>query len=252
MSKIVRTTLIFILIIYPLMLLHVYAAEDECIDQGCDYYDDTEEAGDAEGELAISDPFESVNRVFFTFNDRLYFWLLKPAAEGYSRVVPGEIRRSVRNFFDNFSYPIRLVNSLLQAKLSRAGRETIRFLLNSTFGMFGMYDVAREEFNISVRDREDFGQTLGVWGIRGGAYLNLPFLGPSNIRDAIGSLGDYLIDPVRLLEPYSLRLSVRMYDKVNRTSLRLGEYEKIKEEAIDPYLAIRDIYIQYRSSRILR
>lgn len=228
-------------------------AEDTCISEECVYFQEDVyvDEEDVEEEEYISDPLEPLNRISFTFNDRLYFWVLKPIAKGYSVIVPEDMRLSARNFFNNLAFPIRFFNCLLQMKFKSAGNETLRFVLNSTFGMLGMYDVAREEFRISAVD-EDFGQTLGVWGIKSGPYIHWPFLGPSNIRDTLGYVGDYFMDPVNLIRPRFSRLAIKSYDKINRVSLKIGEYEKIRQEALDPYTAIRDIYFQYRESRISR
>jgi phospholipid-binding lipoprotein MlaA len=161
------------------------------------------------------------------------------------------MRLSIKNFFNNLAFPIRFLNCLLQGKFRSAGDEALRFMLNSTFGMLGMYDVAREEFEISAAD-EDFGQTLGVWGMKSGLYIHWPFLGPSSIRDTLGYVGDYFVDPINLIRPRISRFAIKSYDKINRVSLKIGEYEKIKQEALDPYTAIRDIYFQYRESKISR
>jgi ABC-type transporter lipoprotein component MlaA len=148
----------------------------------------------------IADPLEPVNRVIFHFNDKLYFWLLRPVAKGYAAVLPEGVRISVRNFFNNISIPVRLVNNLLQLKIKWAGTELLRFGVNSTMGMLGLYDVAKNEMGISVND-EDFGQTLGVWGLGPGFFINWPFIGPSSLRDTAGSAGDYFLEPLNYLNP---------------------------------------------------
>jgi phospholipid-binding lipoprotein MlaA len=199
----------------------------------------------------IADPLEPVNRVVFHFNDKLYFWLLKPVARGYSAIVPEDVRISVRNFFSNVSTPVRLVNSLLQLKMKGAGNELLRFGINSTMGMLGLYDVAKNEMGISMSD-EDFGQTLGVWGLGPGIFMNWPFLGPSSLRDSAGFTGDYFLDPLNYVSPVIDRMAVKAGDTINRTSLSIGDYEGIKKDALDPYNAVRDIYYQYRKSKIDR
>ncbi|MEW6602764.1 MAG: VacJ family lipoprotein, partial [Nitrospirota bacterium] len=199
----------------------------------------------------IADPLEPVNRVVFHFNDKLYFWVLKPVAKGYSVVVPEDIRISVRNFFVNLSAPVRIVNNLLQFKIEGAGTELLRFGVNSTMGMLGLYDVARIEMGISIRD-EDFGQTLGVWGLGPGIFLNWPFIGPSSLRDAIGYAGDYFLEPLNYLDPAISRMAIEAGNGINGLSLSLGDYEGIKKDALDPYNAFKDIYYQYRKSKIER
>jgi phospholipid-binding lipoprotein MlaA len=217
-------------------------AEEE--EEDLDYLED-------EMEDEIPDPLEPFNRAMFTVNDKLYFWVLKPVAKGYSTVIPEPIRLSVRNFFNNVATPIRLVNSLLQFKMKSASNELVRFGINSTFGILGLYDVAKDEMGIKMQD-EDFGQTLGVWGAGPVFYLYWPVLGPSNVRDSVGFVGDYFLDPVNYVNPMLDRYALKIGDTVNRTSLRIGDYEEIKKDAIDPYSAFKDIYYQYRKSKIER
>jgi len=201
-------------------------------------------------EEIIADPLEPLNRPFFHFNDKLYFWVLKPVASGYKAIVPEDMRLGVRNFFSNLTTPIRLINCLLQANLKGAGSETVRFLLNTTFGLAGFLDPAKKEFNIEKRE-EDFGQTLGVWGIGPGFFINWPILGPSSLRDTFGFIGDIFLDPRNyLVTSIPANLAVRSYDQVNETSLSLGEYEDFKEAAVDPYIALKDAYHQYRLNKI--
>ena len=178
----IAITFLLVILISPIYL----PAKDTCTGEECvDSQEDVYTEEDMEEEEYIADPLEPLNRISFTFNDRLYFWVLKPLAKGYSLIVPEDMRLSARNFFNNLAFPKRFFNCLLQMKFRSAGNEALRFMLNSTFGMLGMYDVAREEFGISAID-EDFGQTLGVWGIKSGPYIHWPFLGPSNIRDTLG------------------------------------------------------------------
>jgi phospholipid-binding lipoprotein MlaA len=199
----------------------------------------------------IADPIEPVNRAFFHFNDKLYFWVLKPVATGYKAVIPEDGRIGVRNFFSNFTTPIRLVNCLLQARLKGAGNETVRFLLNTTFGMGGFLDPAKNEFKIEKQEA-DFGQTLGVWGVGPAFYINWPILGPSTLRETVGYVGDTLLD-IRTYLPSQFLIvnaSAWVIDKVNETSLTLGDYESLKKAALDPYIAVREAYYQYRQNKI--
>lgn len=136
----------------------------------------------------IADPLEPINRIFFSFNDKLYFWLLKPVAQGYSAVLPEGVRISVRNFFDNLMTPIRFVNNLLQFKLKPAGNELVRFGVNTTIGVVGLFDVAKSHMGIKLQD-EDLGQSLGKWGLGPGFFITWPVLGPSSLRDSVGDAG---------------------------------------------------------------
>ncbi len=204
-----------------------------------------------EEEERIADPLEPLNRIFFYFNDKLYFLVIKPVALGYSFVLPENARIAIRNVFDNITTPIRIVNNLLQFKVESAGNELLRFGLNSTVGVLGLYDYAGKKIGIRMQD-EDFGQTLGVWGVGPIFYINWPVLGPSSVRDTVGLAGDYFLDPVSYVTPALDSFAIRAGDKVNRASLSIGQYEEIKKDALDPYTAFRDIYYQYRKSKISR
>lgn len=198
----------------------------------------------------IPDPLEPANRIFFHMNDKLYFWALKPLASGYKWIVPEDLRLGVRNFFTNLTTPIRLVNCLLQANFKAAGNETVRFLLNSTLGLAGFLDPAKTELKIEKAD-EDFGQTLGVWGIGPFFYIEWPLLGPSSLRDTFGFAGDLLLDPkTYLIQSVPVSLAVRVYDQINETSFRIGEYEDFKKNVLDPYIAKREAYHQNRQYKI--
>jgi len=196
------------------------------------------------------DPLEPVNRVFFYFNDKFYFWLLKPIATGYKAVVPEPLRINVRNFFSNLTTPIRAANCLFQGKLDAFGTELARFTVNTTIGLAGFMDIAREAVKLEEQD-EDLGQTFGFYGIGNGLYINWPILGPSTVRDTIGSAGDFFLNPVNYLPDTLKRWAwIRGLDAVNKTSLTLGEYESLKRAALDPYVALRDAYLQFRRNQI--
>jgi phospholipid-binding lipoprotein MlaA len=200
----------------------------------------------------IYDPFEPFNRMVFKFNDRLYFLLLKPVAVGYSRMVSESVRVGVRRFFSNITTPIRLVNSLLQFKIREAGNELARMAINTTLGLAGFMDPATERWKI-YKHSEDTGQTLGFYGAGPGFYLNLPFFGPSSLRDSAGLVGDIYLDPVTYLFPHDrfATIGVFAYDRgINETSLTIGVYEGMKEDALDPYIFIRDAYHQHRENII--
>jgi phospholipid-binding lipoprotein MlaA len=201
----------------------------------------------------ISDPIEPFNRAMFEFNDRLYFWLLKPVAQGYKAVVPEEARVSVKNFFSNLGFPIRFVSCLLQADASCAATEVGRFAVNTIWGIGGLMDPASSK-DLNLQKQEvDLGQTLGVWGIGHGFYIVWPLAGPSSVRDSIDIAGEYFLYPPSYMgeiAPWYVWPIVRTYEEVNRTSLRIGDYEALKEAAIDPYVALRDAYVQYRSKKV--
>lgn len=206
----------------------------------------TEDEGNA---ITIADPIYPWNKAMYHFNDKLYFWVLKPVAKGYSSVMPEDIRIVTRNFFSNLTTPIRFVGCLLQLRVKDAGNELVRFVYNSTAGVLGLADAAKADFNI-VRSDEDVGQALGSYGIGHGFYIVWPFIGPSSLRDTVGWAGDYFLDPVSYVNPVEASLGIRTYDEVNETSLRIGDYEDLKKAAIDPYISIRNAYIQYRQKKV--
>lgn len=198
----------------------------------------------------IADPIEPINRVMFHINDKLYFWVLKPVARGYAFVVPERARVGVRRFFSNVTTPIRLANDLLQFKFEHAGTELSRFAINTTVGVLGFMDPARDRWGL-FKHEEDFGQTLGFYGSGPGFYINWPLLGPSSLRDTVGLVGDFLLNPMTYVFPRNPELSVGLYAyrTVNETSLTIGDYEAIKKE-LEPYIFLRNAYHQHRESAV--
>ena len=198
----------------------------------------------------VPDPLEPLNRAFFVFNDKLYFWVLKPVARAYRAVLPQPARVAVRNVFRNLGSPVRAVNCLLQGKVDGLGRELLRFFVNSTAGMGGLADVAQHAWQMGPED-EDFGQTLGRAGAGAAVFINWPLLGPSNLRDTIGLVGDFFLSPFNYLtETTEGVVALWALREVNETSLRIGEFEAFKKAALDPYVAMRDAYHQNRESKI--
>jgi phospholipid-binding lipoprotein MlaA len=213
-----------------------------------DEFDFPEEQGQP-ALVQISDPLEPVNRVIFQFNDKLYFWVLKPAAQGYNVVFREDIRQCIANFFSNLLTPVRLANCLLQGKFKAAGTETARFFVNTTMGVLGFGDAGKVIFNLEISD-EDLGQTLGVYGIGNGFFIVWPIFGPSTARDSVGFGGDLFVNPLTYIEPFAAAAAVGGYRRFNDLSLRIGEYEAIKEAAIEPYTAVRDGYVQFRNALV--
>jgi phospholipid-binding lipoprotein MlaA len=196
----------------------------------------------------IADPIEPVNRGIFYVNDKLYRWVLKPVAKGYKYVMPEGVRISVRNFFFNLATPIRAVNTLLQGKIKDTGTELARFGINSTIGMAGLFDAAKD-FHLTRKD-EDTGQTLGVYGLGDGFYLVLPILGPSSARDTVGLAGDTFLDPTTYLLSWEAALGMRFVRAQTDLTFRINEYEELTDAAVDPYAAVKDVYIQYRAKKV--
>ena len=197
----------------------------------------------------VADPIAPWNRAMFHFNDKLYFWVLKPLAKGYRAVIPRLARTGIQNFFTNLTTPIRLVGCLLQGKGNAAAFEFSRFVVNTTVGVLGFGNPAKNYPELNPPE-EDFGQTLGSYGIGNGFYIVWPFLGPSTLRDSVGRFGDFFLNPVSYVQPLEAYLGVRGFDVVNETSFRIGDYESFKDAAISPYEAFRDAYIQHRKKKI--
>lgn len=202
-----------------------------------------------EGASLIADPLEQMNRAFFVFNDKLYFWLIKPVSKAYRRVIPEDFRNLFGNFYRNLGAPIRVANNLLQLKARQTGTEVFRFLVNSTIGVGGLRDVAKEAFGVEAAP-EDLGQTFGFYGLGTGFYLVLPLLGPSSFRDGLGLAGDLYLSPISYVDPRLLRYGLRAHDRVNDVSFSLGDYEAFKKAALDPYVAMREAYAANREAEI--
>jgi phospholipid-binding lipoprotein MlaA len=194
----------------------------------------------------VSDPLAPWNRAMFTFNDRLYFWVLKPVARGYRAVVPGVARAGVRNFFHNLTTPGRLVSDILQLKGREAAAELGKFMINTTWGGLGFGDWFAGNPAAKIPE-QDVGLTLARYGVGNGVYVVWPVLGPSTARDSVGMVGDFFLDPASYLRPLTASAGVYTVREVNTTSFRIGDYESVKEAAIDPYVAIRQAYIQHRA-----
>ncbi len=202
-------------------------------------------------EVEIPDPLEPWNRAMFTFNDRFYFWVFKPFATGFNAVIPEDFRICFRNAFNNAVMPVRFLNNVFQLKFENAGIELARFLINSTFGFGGLVDAA-DYINLKPRE-EDFGQTLGWYGLDHGFYFVWPFLGASSARDTVGMAADSFMNPVNWLLPgaeWVLAASATRY--TNEQSLQLGEYEDLIKAALDPYEAVKDAYAQYRKKQVAK
>lgn len=220
--------------------------DDDAANEGDEALEDYEE----QQAITIADPLEGFNRAMFQFNDKLYFWVLKPVAEGYKKAVPETPRVSINNFFTNLGFPIRFVNFLLQADFGGAAAELSRFAVNTIWGIGGLMDPASSKQLAIPKKDPDFGQTLGLYGVGQGFYIVWPFFGPSSARDSVQLVGDYFLYPVYYLDPWYARTGVKTYEEVNDTSLKIGDYESLKEASIDPYIALRDAYAQYRQKKI--
>jgi len=197
----------------------------------------------------IADPIAPVNKVMYHFNDKLYFWAIKPVTQVYAHIIPEDFRIAVGNFYDNLWAPSRVLNNLFQLRFKAAGNELIRFVFNSFAGLGGLGDVSRDALGIKKQEA-DFGQTLGHYGMGHGFYLVLPVFGPSSVREGIGLAGDTFMHPLTYVNKHHLtfwqKVGFFAHEKVNATSFKIGDYESFKESAIDPYVAMRDAFVQHR------
>ena len=194
------------------------------------------------------DPIEPFNRVMYEFNDALDRILIKPVAKGYRAIMPSPVDRGVTNFFGNLSDVGSAINNLLQFKLKRAASDVSRVLVNSTVGVLGFFDVA-SNMNLE-KHGEDFGQTLGAWGVGPGPYIVLPVIGPSDGRDTIGLVVDWYTDPVTYVDPTRVRNGLIVLRGIDKRADLLGTSRVVEEAALDKYEFIRDSYLQKRRSAV--
>jgi len=194
------------------------------------------------------DPLESYNRAVYTFNDKLDQFVLKPVAKGYDNVLPTVAKTGVRNFFGNLGTVLTMANNALQGKGEDAFSDLGRFLLNSTFGVAGLFDIATPVG--MPQHKEDFGQTLGKWGIGSGPYFVLPFLGPSTIRDAMAKPLDWQLQYPTHVSDIPVRNSLYALEVIDTRASLLGASNVLGEAALDPYVFVRDAYLQRRQRMV--
>jgi phospholipid-binding lipoprotein MlaA len=233
--------------------------EEQDKEEAADEDEEDEEYLEEEEMETIADPLKPFNQLMFDFNDKLYFYLLKPVAQVYEAVLPEPVRVSIRNFISNITTPVRLLNCILQGKVEKAGIEYSRFMVNTIAGGLGFFDVAKKYNDLEKHD-EDFGQTLGFYGMKEGFYIVWPFFGPSTVRDTLGSIGNFFSDPFVYVNPTTdigitkinsdINSGINITQRVNETSLTLGTYEEFKESSIDPYVSMRNAYFEMRRKKI--
>lgn len=229
----------------------IQKVQNDIVEEDDDFSDEFKE------EKEEIDPLNPYNRVMTSFNDYLYINILTPVANGYSIVVPEDARIGVSNFVHNITFPIRFVNNILQFKFNYAAEELARFTVNSTAGVLGFMDPAKEYLDLEKRE-EDFGQTLGYYGFNEGFHIVLPIYGPSNLRDVVGLAADNFVNPLTHTGTLSYKipnrpektLGITVFTTINKTSLNLGKYENLKKDAIDLYPFLKDIYTQNREKLI--
>ncbi len=208
---------------------------------------------------SIADPLEPWNRFWFGFNDILYLYVAKPAYEAWEFVTPKALRTGLSNFWHNLCFPMRFVNNLLQLRFLEAGVEFGRFVINTTAGLGGFADVARREKTIVPvhPEGEDFGQTLGRWGIPHGIYLVWPFYGPSSVRETFGRAGDYFSYPAFAASylvswEWYVTSGIQVGFFFNDLDTVLPTYIALKDASVDPYIMMREAYIRHRAVQVAR
>ena len=195
------------------------------------------------------DPLESFNRAVYKFNDVADNSIMKPVSKGYKYIAPTFVVKGVNNFFNNIRDVVTVINELLQGKIEYAANDTGRILVNSTIGLLGFVDV--HSMNGGERRKEDFGQTLGYWGVGQGAYLVLPFIGPSTTRDAVGFVTDTLaFDPISYINNVRGRNQVRILQFIDARTELLNASAIMDQASLDPYAFQRDAYLQYREALV--
>ncbi|EFL51974.1 VacJ family lipoprotein [Solidesulfovibrio fructosivorans JJ]] len=207
----------------------------------------------------VADPLYRWNKFWFGFNNLFYSGLMRPFAKGYAYVVPKPLRQGLTNAYQNFIFPIRFLNALLQLDFTKASREFGRFMINSTLGIGGLMDVAKADPNLQPGN-EDFGQTLGHYGMGDGFYIVWPLLGPSSVRDSIGLVGDAAANPLTWIfgpwaihddyNPWYWSYIIKAGDVFNNLPGTLEAYDSVVGPAVDPYSAMKDAYIQYRRNAV--
>ena len=226
------------------------SVQANALERGLAAGDDLDELDNYDGQDAsqVYDPFEGWNRFWFRFNDKFYLYVAAPIYRGWQAVTPHQLRTGLKNFFHNILFPVRFVNNLLQFKLKAAGVEFGRFMMN-TMCSAGFADPASTKKTIVPMDSagEDFGQTLGYWGIGHGPYLVWPFIGPSSFRETLGRIGDLFAEPFFYVQPWWAASAGSLTLRFNDLDEVLPLYQDLTGAALDPYIAMREAYINYRN-----
>ena len=223
------------------------ARADEAEQPAAEEYDELYFDEDAEEDDA-GDPWEPMNRGLFWLNDGLDRYAIEPVSKAWDYVLPDFVQRSLRNAFENLRFPIVFFNDLFQWKPKEAGQDLARFVLNTTVGIGGLLDPA-STIGLKMRN-EDFGQTLGYWGVPPGPYLMLPFFGPSSVRDGCGLIVDSGFRAIGFFIPFWVSITMQAVDTLNRRSLIREQIESERRAALDWYAAVRSAYTQYRENQV--
>lgn len=221
------------------------AAESNPGDQDDEFAEDWDAPGPS-----VADPLQPLNRGVFWVNDQLYNYALRPVIKVYTTIIPRPLRNAVTNAYDNVEYPVRAVNHLLQAEPGRADLETRKFVINSVAGVGGLIKVSDRFPDLKALPNADTGQTLAKWGVDHGFYIVWPVIGPRSARDTVGLAGDVALNPITWM-PFipvgdAIAIAVSNPGTVRSMEQRLDAYDAATENTIDPYLSLRESYIQYR------
>lgn len=205
--------------------------------------------------VEIADPLEKLNRGTFWVNDKLYLVLVRPLAKGYTKVIPQPLRKGIDNAFVNVRYPGRAINNLLQGKFKNAGLETEKFLLNTVVGIGGIFKPSDKFESLANLPLQDTGKTFAIWGMGHGAYVVLPFYGPSSVRDGFGMAGDYVMNPLNWGvfwsgSDHDWTQIPPAVDTLRLLPPNIDAYDDATEGAIDPYIAVRSAYVQLREETV--
>lgn len=244
-----------VLLLFASILATNVNAKNMYDDQFADF--DYEFAQQEKNQTQSSDPLNGYNRVMTDFNDALYVNVYRPISKTIDAVVHDKIQEGVSNMYYNVTFPIRFTNDILQLKFDKAIIEIGRFVLNTVFGIFGFFDVAQTHFGLYTTP-EDFGQTLGHYGVAAGPHIVLPFLGPSNVRDTISMVPDAYLDPTVYNESRGMNIvnhmdnsiALEVVEQLNYGSMNYEAYDIIRKDAIDLYPYLKNIYEQRRSQLI--
>lgn len=204
--------------------------------------------------LKVKDPLEPVNRVIFKFNDFIYLKLFEPVASTYAAITPDAAEVRLSNFFENLNYPVRLAGNLMQGKFENAVLESGAFFMNTTVGLAGLHRPSDRFTKMESLPKEDIGQALGAWGLGNGPYLVLPILGPSTCRELAGWYADRTVHPLQKSKAQVDEEKILTAYTVGKTlvesPLLIQRYKQTKRTAFDPYIAVRNAYLQYREGAL--
>ena len=230
------------------LLLALVLAAGASADEASGSADVQDGAASGDADHPGGDPWESMNRPIFNFNEGLDAWVLEPVATGWDKVVPEPVQTSIGNLFDHLALPSRFANDLLQAKFYEGGETFFRALINTTMGLGGLFDPATH-FTVHKSD-EDFGQTLGAWGVPAGPYLVLPLLGPSNPRDTAGAIAESSVGVIGFVAPFYVSVPAGAVDIVNDRAAVLEEVAAERASAFDFYSFVRNAAVSYRENQV--